>query len=40
MGARTSSVMQSYWTALDRRLEKRWPGYCQNACRNSCPRKH
>lgn len=29
MGARTSSVMQSYWTQLDRRLDKRWPGYCQ-----------
>lgn len=40
MGARTSSVMQSYWAALDRRLEKRWPGYCQNACRDSCPRRH
>ncbi|MBK0421688.1 SIP domain-containing protein [Leucobacter sp. CSA2] len=26
MGARTSSVMQSYWAKLQRRLEKRWPG--------------
>lgn len=24
-GARTSPVMQNYWMALDRRLEKRWP---------------
>ncbi|RGE23259.1 SIP domain-containing protein [Leucobacter sp. wl10] len=40
MGARTSSVMQSYWAGLDRRLEKRWPGYCQNACRDSCQRRH
>ena len=28
-GARTSPVMQNYWTALDRRLEKRWPGGVQ-----------
>lgn len=40
MGARTSPVMQSYWAALDRRLEKRWPGTCQQACRNACPRRH
>ncbi|WP_427869731.1 SIP domain-containing protein [Leucobacter luti] len=26
MGARTSSVMQSYWKKLERRLERRWPG--------------
>ena len=26
MGARTSSVMQSYWARLQRRLERRWPG--------------
>jgi len=32
MGARTSSVMQSYWMGLDRRLEKRWPGFCQSDC--------
>nr|WP_272928700.1 SIP domain-containing protein [Leucobacter luti] len=25
-GARSCPVMQNYWTALDRRLEKRWPG--------------
>lgn len=31
MGARTSSVMQSYWTHLDRRLEKRWPGFATQA---------
>ncbi len=28
-GARTSPVMQNYWTALDRRVEKRWPGACR-----------
>lgn len=28
-GARTSTVMQNYWSALDRRLEKRWPGGVQ-----------
>ncbi|UOQ58830.1 SIP domain-containing protein [Leucobacter allii] len=33
MGARTSSVMQSYWAQLDRRLERRWPGFCQQECR-------
>lgn len=29
-GARTSPVMQNYWTALDRRVEKRWPGGVQS----------
>lgn len=27
MGARTSTVMQSYWQHLDRRLAKKWPGF-------------
>ncbi len=31
-GARTSPVMQNYWTALDRRVEKRWPGSCSQDC--------
>lgn len=39
MGARTSSVVQSYWAALDRRLEKRWPGFCQPGCQQACPRR-
>ncbi|MBS3183092.1 MULTISPECIES: SIP domain-containing protein [Leucobacter] len=38
MGARTSSVMQTYWMGLDRRLEKRWPGYCERECRSECQR--
>ncbi|WP_053352166.1 SIP domain-containing protein [Leucobacter musarum] len=38
MGARTSSVMQTYWMSLDRRLEKRWPGYCDRDCGRRCER--
>lgn len=34
-GARTSPVMQNYWAALDRRLEKRWPGGCSRDCARS-----
>ena len=32
MGARTSSVMQSYWLSFDRKLQKRWPGFCESDC--------
>ncbi len=36
MGARTSAVMESYWLALDRRLKKRWPGFCESGCERGC----
>ncbi|WP_336659132.1 SIP domain-containing protein [Leucobacter sp. USHLN153] len=39
MGARSSTTMQAYWMGLDRRLEKRWPGYCERECRSQCQRK-
>lgn len=40
MGARTSSVMQSYWAKLQRRLERRWPGCARgdSARPSGCPR--
>ena len=38
MGARTSSVVQSYWLGLDRRLRKRWPGFC-DGCERGCSRR-
>lgn len=40
-GARTSPIMQNYWTALDRRIEKRWPAGLQQAARAlPTPRTH